>query len=150
MYQIINLETNVLIEEALNPQWVRQQKLRDFPICANNLEEANGVVLSDGNTMVGIYKVDPETGESVQPNMDNYKPLVKIVEVSSDAYIMGELNRVKAQVDAVHTYQTNETVLRADLDAAYRDGVNAYTGDVTTIATKTLDEAYKEGVNQYE
>lgn len=150
MYQIINLETGVLIEEAFNPQWLKQQKLRDFPICANNLEEANGVVLSDGNTMVGIYKVDSETGESVQPNMDNYKPLVKIVEVSSDAYIMGELDRVKAQVDAVHTYQTNETVLRADLDAAYRDGVNAYTGDVTTIATKTLDEAYQEGVNQYE
>lgn len=125
MYQIINLETNVLIEEALNPQWVRQQKLRDFPICANNLEDANGVVLSDGNTMVGIYKVDPETGESVVPNMDNYEPLVKIVEVPSDAYIMSELNRVKAQVDNVHAYQTEETVLRSDLDTAYTQGVNA-------------------------
>ena len=125
MYQIINLETNVLIEEALNPQWVRQQKLRDLPICANNLEDANGVVLSDGNTMVGIYKVDPETGESVVPNMDNYEPLVKIVEVPSDAYIMSELNRVKAQVDNVHAYQTEETVLRSDLDTAYTQGVNA-------------------------
>lgn len=126
MYQIINLETNVIIEEALNPQWVRQQKLRDFPICANNLEDANGVVLSDGNTMVGIYKVDPETGESVQPNMDNYKPLVKIVEVSSDAYIMGELNRVKAQVDSVHAYQTENTILTSELDESYREGVNSY------------------------
>lgn len=125
MYQIINLETGVLIEEALNPQWVRQQKLRDFPICANNLEEANGVVLSDGNTMVGIYKVDPETGESVVPNMDNYEPLVRIVEVSSDAYIMSELNRVKSQVDNIHAYQTEKTVLRSDLDAAYTQGVNA-------------------------
>ena len=125
MYQIINLETNVLIEEALSPQFVKQQKRVDFPICANNLEEANGVVLSDGNTMVGIYKVDPETGESVVPNMDNYKPLVKIVEVPSDAYIMGELNRVKSQVDSIHAYQTEETVLRSDLDAAYKEGVNS-------------------------
>lgn len=125
MYQIINLETGVLIEEALNPQWVKQQKLRDLPICANNLEEANGVVLSDGNTMVGIYKVDPETGESVQPNMDNYEPLVRIVEVPSDAYIMSELNRVKAKVDAVHTYQTSETVLKTELDKSYKEGVNS-------------------------
>ena len=124
MYQIINAETGVLIEETLNPQFLRQQPLRDFPICANNLEEADGVVLSDGNTMVGIYKVDPETGESVQPNMDNYEPLVRIVEVPSDAYIMNELNRVKAQVDNVHAYQTEETVLRSDLDTAYIQGVN--------------------------
>ena len=124
MYQIINAETGVLIEETLNPQWLRQQPLRDFPICANNLEEANGVVLSDGNTMVGIYKVDPETGESVVPNMDNYEPLVRIVEVSSDAYIMSELNRVKSQVDNIHAYQTEKTVLRSDLDAAYTQGVN--------------------------
>lgn len=126
MYQIINLETNVLIEEALNPQFVKQQPRVDFPICANNLEEANGVVLSDGNTMVGIYKTDPETGESVQPNMDNYTPLVKIVEVPSDAYIMGELNRVKAQVDSVHAYQTESTILTSELDESYREGVNSY------------------------
>lgn len=125
MYQIINLETNVLIEEALNPQFVKQQPRVDFPICANNLEEANGVVLSDGNTMVGIYKVDPETGESVFPNMDNYKPLVKIVEVPSDPYILNELGRVKSQVDMIHTYQTEKTVLRSDLDTAYTRGVNA-------------------------
>lgn len=97
MYQIINLETGVLIEEAFNPQWLKQQKLRDFPICANNLEDANGVVLSDGNTMVGIYKVDPETGESVQPNMDNYKPLVKIVEVPDGPYVSGQIRTVQHQ-----------------------------------------------------
>lgn len=122
MYQIINAETGVLIEEALNPQFLRQQPLRDFPICANNLSEADGVVLSDGNTMVGIAK-DYAEGE---PNMLNYPPLVRIVEVSSDAYIMGELNRVKAQVDSVHAYQTESTILKSELDQSYREGVNSY------------------------
>lgn len=121
MYQIINNETGVLIEETLNPQFLRQQPLRDFPICANNLSEADGVVLSDGNTMVGIAK-DYAEGE---PNMLNYTPLVDVVEVPSDAYIMSELNRVRAQVDNVHAYQTEETVLKSELDAAYTQGVNA-------------------------
>lgn len=129
MYQIINLETGVLIEEALNPQWVRQQKLRDFPICANNLSEADGVVLSDGNTMVGIAKEYAE-GE---PNMLNYPPLVRIVEVPDGAYLMGEINRLKSQVNAVqsgvtevYNVQTVGTVPKIDLDTAYKEGVNSY------------------------
>ena len=93
MYQIINLETGVLIEEAFNPQWLKQQKLRDFPICANNLEEANGVVLSDGNTMVGIAK-DYAEGE---PNMLNYPPLVRIVEVPDGPYVSGQIRTVQHQ-----------------------------------------------------
>ena len=127
MYQIINLETGVLIEETLNPQWVRQQKLRDFPICANNLEEANGVVLSDGNTMVGIAKEYAE-GE---PNMLNYPPLVRVVEVPDGPYLLGEINRLKSQVNAVqngvtevYNVQTVGTVPKTDLDAAYQEGVN--------------------------
>ena len=128
MYQIINNETGVLIEETLNPQFLRQQPLRDFPICANNLEEADGVVLSDGNTMVGIAKEYAE-GE---PNMLNYPPLVKIVEVPDGPYLLGEINRLKSQVNAVqssvtevYNVQTEGTVPRTDLDAAYTQGVNA-------------------------
>lgn len=127
MYQIINAETGVLIEETLNPQFLRQQPLRDFPICANNLEEADGVVLSDGETMVGIAKEYAE-GE---PNMLNYTPLVRVVEVPSDSYLMSELNRVKAQINAVqsgvnevYNVQTYGTVPKADLDTAYKEGVN--------------------------
>lgn len=129
MYQIINNETGVLIEETLNPQFLRQQPLRDFPICANNLSEADGVVLSDGNTMVGIAK-DYAEGE---PNMLNYPPLVRIVEVPDGPYLMGEINRLKSQVNAVqsgvtevYNVQTEGTVPRTDLDTAYREGVNAY------------------------
>ena len=127
MYQIINNDTGVLIEETLNPQFLRQQPLRDFPICANNLAEADGVVLSDGETMVGIAKEYAE-GE---PNMLNYPPLVRIVEVPDGAYLMGEINRLKSQVNAVqsgvtevYNVQTEGTVPRTDLDTAYQEGVN--------------------------
>lgn len=127
MYQIINNETGVLIEETLNPQFLRQQPLRDFPICANNLSEADGVVLSDGNTMVGIAK-DYAEGE---PNMLNYPPLVRIVEVPDGPYLMGEINRLKSQVNAVqsgvtevYNVQTEGTVPKIDLDTAYKEGVN--------------------------
>lgn len=127
MYQIINNETGVLIEETLNPQFLRQQPLRDFPICANNLSEADGVVLSDGNTMVGIAK-DYAEGE---PNMLNYPPLVRIVEVPDGPYLLGEINRLKSQVNAVqngvtevYNVQTEGAVPRTDLDAAYTQGVN--------------------------
>lgn len=129
MYQIINAETGVLIEETLNPQFLRQQPLRDFPICANNLEEADGVVLSDGDTMVGIAKEYAE-GE---PNMLNYPPLVRIVEVPDGPYLLGEINRLKSQVNAVqngvtevYNVQTEGTVPKIDLDTAYKEGVNSY------------------------
>ena len=129
MYQIINNETGVLIEETLNPQFLRQQPLRDFPICANNLSEADGVVLSDGNTMVGIAKEYAE-GE---PNMLNYPPLVRIVEVPDGPYLLGEINRLKSQVNAVqngvtevYNVQTEGAVPKIDLDTAYKEGVNSY------------------------
>lgn len=93
MYQIIDLESGNIIEEALNPQFLRQQPLRDFPICANNLSEADGVVLSDGNTMVGIAKEYAE-GE---PNMLNYPPLVRVVEVPDGPYVSGQIRTVQHQ-----------------------------------------------------
>lgn len=118
MYQIINDETNVLITETLNVTFVRQQERVDRPILANNLAEADGVVFYVGNEeyQLGI----------AGRNMQNYTPLVRVVEVSSDAYIMSELNRVKAQVDSVHAYQTETTILTSELDESYREGVNSY------------------------
>ena len=124
MYQIINDETNVLITETLNVTFVRQQERVDRPILANNLAEADGVVfyVGDEEYQLGLAKEYAE-GE---PNMLNYTPLVRVVEVSSDAYIMSELNRVKAQVDNVHAYQTESTILKSELDESYREGVNSY------------------------
>lgn len=122
MYQIINHETGVLITETMHITFVKQQKRVDRPILAYNLGEADGVVFYVGGDeyQLGLAKEYTE-GE---PNMLNYTPLVDVVEVPSDAYIMSELNRVKAQVDNVHAYQTEETVLRSDLDTAYIQGVN--------------------------
>lgn len=122
MYQIINHETGVLITETMRVTFVKQQKRVDRPILAYNLGEADGVVfyVGDEEYQLGLAK-DYAEGE---PNMLNYTPLVDVVEVPSDNYIMCELNHVKAQVDNVHAYQTEETVLRSELDAAYTQGVN--------------------------
>ena len=118
MYQIINHETGVLITETMQVTFVRQQERVDRPILANNLAEADGVVFYVGGEE---YQLGIEGR-----NMQNYTPTVRVVEVSSDAYIMSELNRVKAQVDSVHAYQTETTILKADLDESYREGVNSY------------------------
>lgn len=118
MYQIINDETNVLITETLNVTFVRQQERVDRPILANNLAEADGVV---------FYVGDEEYQLGIEgKRMQNYTPTVRVVEVSSDAYLLAELNRVKAQVDSVHAYQTETTILTSELDESYREGVNSY------------------------
>lgn len=124
MYQIINHETGVLITETMQVTFVKQQKRVDRPILAYNLGEADGVVfyVGDEEYQLGLAK-DYAEGE---PNMLNYTPLVDVVEVPSDNYIMSELNRVKAQVDSVHAYQTESTILKSDLDESYREGVNSY------------------------
>ena len=122
MFRILD-EYGCVIEESISPQWLKQQKRVDRPICANSYEEADGVVLSDGETMRGI----------AGRGMDNYTPLVTIKEVSSDPYVFARLeamqsqiNAVQGSVDTVHAYQTEETVLKSELDAAYKEGVNAY------------------------
>lgn len=122
MYRIKDERGNI-VDELVNPQWLKQQKRVDRPICANSYEEADGVVLSDGETMRGI----------AGRGMDNYTPLVTIKEVSSDPYVFARLeamqsqiNAVQGSVDTVHAYQTEETVLKSELDAAYKEGVNAY------------------------
>lgn len=121
MYRIKDAQYGAIIEEGISFTWVKQQKRVDSPILAQSLEEADGVVLSDDNTMLGIKK-DREPGA---PNMDNYTPLVVVEEISSDPYIMTELYNMKTKLNEVYQYQTEETVLRSELDAAYTQGVNA-------------------------
>ena len=124
MYNIYDATYNTLIETVANPVFLKQQERVDRPIAPAGLtlDEADGVVLSDGDTMVGI----------AGRNMENYTPLVTIKEVSSDPYVFARLeamqsqiNAVQGSVDTVHAYQTEETVLRSELDAAYTQGVNA-------------------------
>ena len=95
MYQIINDETNVLITETLNVTFVRQQERVDRPILANNLAEADGVVfyVGDEEYQLGLAK-DYSEGE---PNMLNYTPLVRIVEVPDGPYVSGQIRTVQHQ-----------------------------------------------------
>ena len=95
MYQIINDETNVLITETLNVTFVRQQERVDRPILANNLAEADGVVfyVGDEEYQLGLAK-DYAEGE---PNMLNYTPLVRIVEVPDGPYVSGQIRTVQHQ-----------------------------------------------------
>ena len=137
MYRIKDEYGNIL-EETVNPRWVKQQKRVDLPINANSYEEANGIVLSD-EKFYGIYKVDEKTGESVVPNMNNY-PQVTIEEISGEPYIMQQLAAMQEQVKAMqeqstttgeqvaemYAVQAGDVVVKSELDAAYREGVNAY------------------------
>lgn len=49
MYRIIDAKTGALIEEIIAPRWVKQQKRVDYPILCDFAEEADGIVLSDGD-----------------------------------------------------------------------------------------------------
>ena len=122
MYRIKDAEYGAIIEEGISFTWVKQQKRSDSPILAESLEEADGVVLSDNNTMLGIKK-DREPGA---PNMDNYTPLVIVEEISSDPIIFTELYNMKTKLNEVHQHQVNETILVTTLDEAYKEGVNSY------------------------
>lgn len=115
MYRIKDAKYGAIIEEGISFTWVKQQKRVDLPIVADSLEEADGVVLSDGDTMLGIEG----------RNMQNYTPLVTIEEVSSDPLIFRKMDEIQLQVDEIYAYQTSETVLKNDLDEAYKAGVNA-------------------------
>lgn len=114
MYQVINAVTGVLMAEIIRPQWVKQQKLKDFPIVAYNEEEANGINLPDpssetGERFYGIWKqakdekgnfIWDEDGNpvSVWPNMNNY-PQVRVVQVPDGPALSGQLNTVQRQND---------------------------------------------------
>lgn len=131
MYNIYDATYNNLIETVVNPVFLKQQERVDRPIAPAGLtlDEADGVVLSDGDTMVGIAKEYAE-GE---PNMLNYPPLVRIVEVPDGPYLLDEINRLKSQVNTVqngvtevYNVQTKGAVPKIDLDTAYKEGVNSY------------------------
>lgn len=130
MYRIKDEYGNVL-EELINVTvtWVKQQKYIDCPILANSYEEADGVVLSDGETMRGI----------AGRGMDNYTPLVTVEEVSGEPYIMQQIAAMQAKVNAmqaqstttseqvneIYAAQAGDVVVKSDLDAAYKEGVNS-------------------------
>ena len=84
MYRIKEAKTNAILFETLNLTLVKQQKWSDSPILCYDLEEADGIVLPDDETMLGIKK-EREPGA---PNMDNYTPLVIVEEISGEPYIM--------------------------------------------------------------
>ena len=88
MYKIKNAQYGNLIEEQINPTWVKQQERVDRPILADSYDVADGVVLSDGNTMLGI----------AGRRMDNYTPLVVIEEVNGEPYLMAQLEAVQAEL----------------------------------------------------
>lgn len=93
MYRIRDYATGGLIEEVAAPIWLRQQKLVDRPIGCDTLEEADGLYLSDDETMAGI----------AGRGMENYPPLVTVEEFSGDPYILRELAGVKEQNTDIDT-----------------------------------------------
>lgn len=119
MYKIVNFLTGELIEKMESLKWVKQQQHSDNPILCDSYEEADGVVLSDGNTMLGIEG----------RNMQNYTPTVLVEKMSDEAVKLEELSAkveaVDGKVNAIYDAQTQDVVSKADLDAAYREGVNA-------------------------
>lgn len=130
MYLIKNAQTGSLIETSMAPKWMKQQKNVDFPIGCYSFDEADGLVLSDDRTMVGIEG----------RNMQNYTPTVIVEETSSDPYIFqqmmdmqdqinkvkNDVNKVENGVTEIYNVQTIGTVPKTDLDTAYKEGVNSY------------------------
>lgn len=87
----------------------------DYPISCDEYAEADGLYLSDDTTLVGIEG----------RNMQNYTPLVRVEEVSSDPYIFEKMDALQKQIDVIHSYQTEESILKSTLNEAYKSGVNA-------------------------
>lgn len=119
MYKIVNFETGALIEKKEDPMWMKMQSNGVEIICYEcNADTADGVRLSDG-TILGIEG----------RNMQNYTPTVLVEKMSDEAVKLEELSaKVEAmdgKVNAIYDAQTQDVVSKADLDAAYREGVNA-------------------------
>lgn len=128
MYKIKNAQYGNLIEEQINPTWVKQQERVDRPILADSYDVADGVVLSDGNTMLGI----------AGRKMENYTPLVVIEEVNGEPYLMAQLETVQAELTKL---KEESSVNNEDIMAQ----LTAMQGE--QVGTVVLDGAYKEGVN---
>lgn len=123
MYKIINAKNGICIETAIDPTFLRQQMKTKVPIRAEGLFDADGVVLSDGETMLGIEG----------KNMPEYEPQVRVEKIDSDPLVFQRLEAMQAQIDSVqsgvnqvYNAQTSESVPKTDLDTAYREGVNSY------------------------
>ena len=104
MYKIKNAQYGNLIEESLQPTWVKQQERVDLPILAESYEDADGIVLSDGNTMLGI----------AGRKMENYTPLVVIEEVNGEPYLMAQLEAVQAELEKAKKEQEATKSLMLD------------------------------------
>lgn len=104
MYRIKNAQYGNLIEEQINPIWVKQQERVDRPILAESYEDADGIVLSDGNTMLGI----------AGRGMENYTPLVVIEEVNGEPYLMAQLEGVQAELEKAKKEQEATKALMLD------------------------------------
>lgn len=104
MYRIKNAQYGNLIEEQINPTWVKQQERVDRPILAESYEDADGIVLSDGNTMLGI----------AGRKMENYTPLVVIEEVNGEPYLMAQLEAVQAELEKAKKEQEATKSLMLD------------------------------------
>lgn len=130
MYNIINFETGKtveIIETFEDITWIKMQD-NGYIACADcTYETADGVMLSDNNTILGIEG----------RNMQNYTPTVIIQEIPESVvqinFMSGALNDVVAQVNTInekvntiYDTQTQGVVLRSELDAAYKEGVNSY------------------------
>ncbi len=88
MYRIKDAESGSVIEDNFAPCFVKQQERVDLPIVCGGLEEADGVVLSDDETMLGIKG----------KRMENYQPLVIIEEVNGEPYLMERMNDLERQL----------------------------------------------------
>lgn len=104
MYKIKNAQYGNLIEEQINPTWVKQQERVDRPILAESYEDADGIVLSDGNTMLGI----------AGRKMENYTPLVVIEEVNGEPYLMAQLETLQAELEKAKKEQEATKSLMLD------------------------------------
>ena len=104
MYKIKHAQYGGVIEEQINPTWVKQQERVDRPILAESYEDADGIVLSDGNTMVGI----------AGRKMDNYTPLVVIEEVNGEPYLMAQLETLQAELEKAKKEQEATKSLMLD------------------------------------
>lgn len=104
MYKIKHARYGGVIDEQINPTWVKQQERVDRPILAESYEDADGIVLSDGNTMLGI----------AGRKMDNYTPLVVIEEVNGEPYLMAQLEAVQAELEKAKKEQEATKSLMLD------------------------------------
>ena len=121
MYKVVNFQTGELLAKEEHISFVKQQVNIDFPIGCETLEEADGIVIY----IDGVERTLGIEGR----NMQNYTPTVIVEKMSDEAVKLEELSAkveaVDGKVNAIYDVQTQDVVSKADLDAAYREGVNA-------------------------